>query len=383
MRAPRTVAVTIAVLALVAGGASLAWACTPRASIVLSPTEGQAGTTVSVRGTNFQEGPVRVYWENRNGASRWMATATGPDFTLRVTIPDSAPDGTGYISGVSSPYKAEAPFTVTAAPAPTDTDGEEQAGDGTRSGSTSGSVDAGGEGESGGDSGTTSRTVTVEDSDGTSAPSSSSGDTSSDRQPSGDQTSSSSTSSSDSQADTSSTDTRSDRSQSPEQEPATAGAAPEGATDQGQAAPASQSGQPPASSGPRSEAGPARESAEPGLHAGTADHGSRPGGHGPASGASLPGEPRPAAEGGAVSQPDLGRAHPAPEAATAADLWSGFTGADTPSLAPALEPGVGAAPHPGGSLTAGMALLAAGLVLLLAGAGVGMARRRRQVPLRG
>ena len=87
----------IGALAAVLASVSVAWACVPQASLSVTPTSGPAGSTVTVNGSGFPAGETaEVRWESKTGPV--LATATGPTFSVRITIPSAAP-GVHYISG--------------------------------------------------------------------------------------------------------------------------------------------------------------------------------------------------------------------------------------------------------------------------------------------
>lgn len=76
---------------LLIGLSSLAWACTSQAWLGdITPTAGPPGTRATVTGKNFAPGPVEIRW-NTNGGTV-LATASGPSFSVAVTIPEVAPD---------------------------------------------------------------------------------------------------------------------------------------------------------------------------------------------------------------------------------------------------------------------------------------------------
>ncbi|MGI8985058.1 MAG: hypothetical protein ACR2HM_11110 [Acidimicrobiales bacterium] len=116
----KTVAVAVGFVALVLGGASLAWACTPQASLgAFTPFQSPPGTVVTVTGSTFEDGPVEIRWGGRNGPV--IGVAQGPDFSTSVTIPPAAP-GVYFVAAVSyddaGQYTSRAkPFEVTAPPA--------------------------------------------------------------------------------------------------------------------------------------------------------------------------------------------------------------------------------------------------------------------------
>lgn len=92
MRTRGPIAVASGVVFLVLGAISYAWACTPSAATTLSAPSGAAEERVTMNGTAFHKGvPVEIRWNSVSGPV--LATATGPDFSLPVTIPaDAKPD---------------------------------------------------------------------------------------------------------------------------------------------------------------------------------------------------------------------------------------------------------------------------------------------------
>lgn len=100
-------------------GVSGAAACVPFPFVsVAAPANGPPGTQVTLVGSEFPQDPIEVRWNGSDGPT--VATAEGPQFSVKVPIPESpvglhtfvvlarAPDG-----GVSS--KAGAAFYVTGA----------------------------------------------------------------------------------------------------------------------------------------------------------------------------------------------------------------------------------------------------------------------------
>lgn len=74
-------------IALIGSQAMAAWACVPQPLISIEPrASGPTGTRVTVRGLAIQ-GPVEIRWSSVDGPR--LALATGPDFAVPVTIPDS------------------------------------------------------------------------------------------------------------------------------------------------------------------------------------------------------------------------------------------------------------------------------------------------------
>lgn len=115
-RVRRVVITSFAVLAGAVGLAALAWACTPSAYIAIGPGSGAPGSSATVTGKGFVPGPVDIRW---NGAA--LATATGPSFSVDVTIPSASP-GVYYIQATATAEgtvagQASRAFRVSGAPA--------------------------------------------------------------------------------------------------------------------------------------------------------------------------------------------------------------------------------------------------------------------------
>ena len=68
-------------------GFGAAWACVPQARLVsIDPSSsGPSGSVVTVEGLAFDPGPAEVRWNASDGPR--LATTTGPDFAVPVTIP--------------------------------------------------------------------------------------------------------------------------------------------------------------------------------------------------------------------------------------------------------------------------------------------------------
>lgn len=94
----RNCIVLLGAMGVLAATAALAWACTPQSFINLNPTSARSGDTVTVTGKGFISGPVEIHWNGTNGPL--LTTATGPSFTVNVTIPSTGP-GTYYVQGVA------------------------------------------------------------------------------------------------------------------------------------------------------------------------------------------------------------------------------------------------------------------------------------------
>lgn len=76
------------VLILTGGGA---WACVPQPFIFLEPgSSGPPGSEVTVQGLRFGEPDIEIRWQTPEGPT--LATASGTDFSVPVTIPQ-APAG--------------------------------------------------------------------------------------------------------------------------------------------------------------------------------------------------------------------------------------------------------------------------------------------------
>ena len=102
----------IGVVAVVLATVSLAWACVPQGAFNLSPSSGAAGMEVTALGNNFPPGPVEIRWGSREGTL--LATATGPSFSVSVTIPSGLGPGVYYVSA-SPPEGGHGAHSATAA----------------------------------------------------------------------------------------------------------------------------------------------------------------------------------------------------------------------------------------------------------------------------
>lgn len=94
----RVLIATSAALAAATVTAALAWACTPQAYIELSRASASPGGTVTVRGRGFIPREVQIRWNGSSGPL--LAKATGPDFSVEVTVPREGP-GTYYPHAVA------------------------------------------------------------------------------------------------------------------------------------------------------------------------------------------------------------------------------------------------------------------------------------------
>jgi len=104
------------VLVALASGWAAAWACVPQPLVTVKPqASGPAGSQVTISSTAVS-GSAEVRWNAVDGPS--LATATGPDFSVPITIPAS-PDGLysvvvlGRRADGSVGPSASAPFLVT------------------------------------------------------------------------------------------------------------------------------------------------------------------------------------------------------------------------------------------------------------------------------
>ena len=110
------VPVTAALLAF----AAVAFACTPQATITLSPTSGAAGTSVTVTGKSFTEGTaVRVFWGGISGQQVGSATTKNNAISVTFKVPADASNGYTIVSanqtgsdGVALGSPANALFNV-------------------------------------------------------------------------------------------------------------------------------------------------------------------------------------------------------------------------------------------------------------------------------
>jgi hypothetical protein len=84
------VPITAAMLAF----AAVAFACTPQATIKLSPTSGPAGTTVTVTGNNMtNDATVKLFWGGISGQLLSTTTVKNGTVTMSFKVPDSASNG--------------------------------------------------------------------------------------------------------------------------------------------------------------------------------------------------------------------------------------------------------------------------------------------------
>lgn len=111
-RALTAATLAVAVTGLLAGAA--AWACTASAELSASPTAGAAGSQTTVTGYRFDTTtPVEIRWATRGGPV--LATTTGPNFSVEVTVPANAAVGDYVIVGMNTggSFAPATPFRVT------------------------------------------------------------------------------------------------------------------------------------------------------------------------------------------------------------------------------------------------------------------------------
>ena len=83
-------------------------------AVALAPASGPSGSSTTVTATNFAAVPVKVRWDSPNGPV--LGSATGPDFTKRVTIPAGAIGSHSIfaVPSINSADRASAVFRITA-----------------------------------------------------------------------------------------------------------------------------------------------------------------------------------------------------------------------------------------------------------------------------
>ena len=85
----------------------------------LSPASGPPGTEFIITGTGFAPGLVELRWGSQTGPI--IATATGPDFSVAATVPDSPPNSHPVVAVVTdgnTVSTSSASFQVTTGEAP-------------------------------------------------------------------------------------------------------------------------------------------------------------------------------------------------------------------------------------------------------------------------
>lgn len=104
------VGMVLAVAAVGLSTVAVAWACSPQATITnVSPGSGRAGDRVTVSAKSFTQAPVQLRWGSNTGPL--IGIASGPSFSVAVTIPQSEP-GVHMIVAVGPAGRASAPFEV-------------------------------------------------------------------------------------------------------------------------------------------------------------------------------------------------------------------------------------------------------------------------------
>ncbi|MGH9152218.1 MAG: hypothetical protein ACRD03_07460, partial [Acidimicrobiales bacterium] len=105
------------VAALATGGSAMAWACTPSAHLVpISPATGEVGSRITVAGRAFHAAEVAIHWGGADGPL--LATATGPSFSVPVTVPPAAPGVYLVVAIQAGSTNPAETFEVTASPEP-------------------------------------------------------------------------------------------------------------------------------------------------------------------------------------------------------------------------------------------------------------------------
>ena len=93
----------------------VAWACVPSGgSISVNPTFGVAGSQATVTGADFPPGDPRITWNSPDGPV--LAHPQGPDFTVRITIPNVPPGVYMIVAGGNMSVSTARPFEVVAPP---------------------------------------------------------------------------------------------------------------------------------------------------------------------------------------------------------------------------------------------------------------------------
>lgn len=119
MRASRsTVLLVVGIMAMVLGGASLAFACGGQPTLGLSSNSGPAGSPLTLTGALFPaDAKVNVYWGGEGGVL--VGTGTGPSFSIDTTVPANAAAGVHYVVATTGGTQASRPFRVASASAST------------------------------------------------------------------------------------------------------------------------------------------------------------------------------------------------------------------------------------------------------------------------
>jgi hypothetical protein len=106
-------AVTVAVTLLGAGPAAAA------TELRLSPASGPPGTEFVISGTGFASAPVELHWGGQSGPI--IASAVGPEFSVKATVPDAPPNSHPVVAVVTqgtSVSTSSASFQVTTGEVP-------------------------------------------------------------------------------------------------------------------------------------------------------------------------------------------------------------------------------------------------------------------------
>ncbi|HUP68875.1 MAG TPA: hypothetical protein VM142_03565 [Acidimicrobiales bacterium] len=106
----RVGAVVGALVLVVVVGAATAWACSAQAWVSGRPDYGPAGSKATITGSGFYNGTVSVYWEDWNGTV--LATPQGPSFVVDVIIPANAVNDVHVIHARGNGTSASMTFEV-------------------------------------------------------------------------------------------------------------------------------------------------------------------------------------------------------------------------------------------------------------------------------
>ncbi|MGH9151939.1 MAG: hypothetical protein ACRD03_06010 [Acidimicrobiales bacterium] len=87
------------VLVAAVASAGVGAACVPQPLLLLEPAaSGAPGTKLTAKGTSFASGRAELRWNALDGPL--LGSATGPDFSVEVTVPDVA-DGLYAVVGIA------------------------------------------------------------------------------------------------------------------------------------------------------------------------------------------------------------------------------------------------------------------------------------------
>jgi hypothetical protein len=117
LRAPaagmrRRGAIAVVVIGAALGPVAIAWACTPSADIVVSPSQGRPGDSATVSGAQFRDGLVSLHWDSTGGPV--IGSGTGPSFSTTVTTPAASPGGHYIVAIQDGGGTDTAPYAVLA-----------------------------------------------------------------------------------------------------------------------------------------------------------------------------------------------------------------------------------------------------------------------------